>query len=82
MTSVPHNATDNTAPQTSPSVHRGLLLLGILCALFLAATPFLQHSRFAPAAAARDALQVPPTSDSSATAGESDWNLAILKIAH
>jgi hypothetical protein len=83
MTSLPHNATNDTAPQNSQPVHRGLLLLlGILCALFLAATYVLQHTRFVTAAAG-DALQVTPTFDSSATKfDEADLNLAILKIAH
>ena len=78
MTSRPHNAADAT-PRSSQPIHRGLLLLvGILCALFLAATSFLQHTRFATAAAS-DALQVTP---SSATDDEPDLNLAILKVAH
>ena len=80
MTSLPHNATDETTPLSSQPVHRGLLLLGILCALFLAATS-LQHTPFA-TDAARDALQVTPTIDSGATADEPDLNLAILEIAH
>jgi hypothetical protein len=82
MTSLPHNATNDTAPQSSQPVHRGLPVLGILCAFLLAATYVLQHTRFATAAAG-DALQVTPTFDSSATKfDEADLNLAILKIAH
>jgi hypothetical protein len=81
MTSLPHNATDHTTPQSSRPFYIRLLLLGILCALFLAATSFLQHTRFA-TAAARDALQVTPAIDPSATGAEPDFNLAILKIAH
>ena len=80
MTSRPHNATDHTTPQGSRPFHTRLLLLGILFALFLAATPVLQHTRFA-TAAARDALLVTPTIDSSVTGTETDLNLAILKIA-
>jgi hypothetical protein len=82
MTSLPHNAANDTAPQSSQPVHRGLPLLGILCAFLLAATYVLQHTRFATAAAG-DALQVRPTFDSSATKfDEADSNLAILVIAH
>jgi hypothetical protein len=80
MASLPHDATDDTTPQVSRPIHRGLLILGILCALFLAATSFLQHTRFA-TPAARDGL-LTPTIDSSTTAAEPDLNLAILKIAH
>jgi hypothetical protein len=42
----------------------------------------VQHTRFATADAARDALQVTPAIDSSAGDAEPDLNLAILKIAH
>jgi len=81
MTILPQNATDNTTPQNWQLVRTGLLLLGILCALFLATQYFVQHSRVATAAAGDD-LQVPPPINTTASAAEPDVNLAILKVAH